>query len=103
MCGDSGVDEQFGCDKVCCGHASVAGVSDPAAADGKACVMGFVSLRAIVATNATIGGTFVARHLVFGNEKMGIGTFYVTHSLKEASTFIGDAVLPDRPVFVGLH
>ncbi len=101
--GDCGVDEQFGCDKVCCGHASVAGVSDPVATNGKVCAMGFVFQMAIVATNAAVGGLFVARHLVLGNEKTGIGTFYVTNSLKEASKFIGEAVLPDGPVFVGLH
>ncbi len=67
--GDCGVDEQFGCDKVCCGRDSVAGVSDPVAANGKACAMGFVFLRAIVATNEIIGDTFVARHLVLENEK----------------------------------
>ncbi len=73
--GDGGVDEQFGCDEVCCGHASVAGISDPVAADCKACAMGLVFLRAIVATNATTGCTFVARHMSLAMKKQVLVPF----------------------------
>jgi hypothetical protein len=65
--------------------------------------MGFIFLRAIVVIAATIGGVFVARHLVIADEKASVGTFYVTSFLEEASELIGEAVLPNGLVFVGLH
>jgi hypothetical protein len=64
--------------------------------------MRFVLLRMIVATNASISCLFVTRHLFPADEETGIGSLDVAYSLEEASEFVGEALLPNLTVGVGL-
>jgi hypothetical protein len=47
--------------------------------------MWFFFLRTIVATDAAVGGSFVAWYIGFCNEEAGVGAFDVADALKEAA------------------
>jgi hypothetical protein len=63
--------------------------------------MRFILLGMIVATDPTVRCLFVVRHLLFANENTCVSAFDVAYSLKQATEFVGKAVLPNGLVEVG--
>ncbi len=64
--------------------------------------MGFVFLWTIVEMNATICDTFVFMHAILVDEEACIYTSNVMDAQEELVEFIGETLLPDDKVGIGL-
>jgi hypothetical protein len=63
--------------------------------------MRFILVGTIVATDPTVSCSFVLGHLSFANEKTSVSAFDVAYSLKQATEFVCEAMLPNGTVGVG--
>jgi hypothetical protein len=70
-------------------------------ADGESSAMQFIFLGTIDATDPTVSCSFVLEYLLFENEKTSVGAFDVAYSLKQATKFVCEAVLPNGMVEFG--